>query len=217
MNDAAGVAQGVRREFETLYPQSRRSVSCAILTWSNARISRPSKDMARLAREENEALKARVAALEAAVAKGGSTGGASVGTPGANPASDAAPKSLCHSLFFETCAAISAAIAAPAPLEAAARFHSQDKALDEDNTMADRQSDQGGDTSRRAARGRPGRTSRWPRTRNHLWRRQAAAADLARLPLSCTSASYAGHFLTTIHDVEVDGVKHRVIPRDFQL
>src|SRR6201986_3247227 len=28
---------------------------------------------------------------------------------------------------------------------------------------------------------------------------------------------YAGRFLTTIHDVEVDGVKHRVIPRDFQL
>ena len=28
---------------------------------------------------------------------------------------------------------------------------------------------------------------------------------------------YAGHFLTTIHDVEVDGAKHRVIPRDFQL
>ena len=28
---------------------------------------------------------------------------------------------------------------------------------------------------------------------------------------------FAGHFLTTVHDVEVDGVKHRVIPRDFQL
>ena len=28
---------------------------------------------------------------------------------------------------------------------------------------------------------------------------------------------FAGHFLTTIHDVEVDGTKHRVIPRDFQL
>ena len=28
---------------------------------------------------------------------------------------------------------------------------------------------------------------------------------------------YAGHFPTTIHDVEVDGEKHRVIPRDFQL
>jgi large subunit ribosomal protein L25 len=28
---------------------------------------------------------------------------------------------------------------------------------------------------------------------------------------------YAGRFLTTIYDVEVDGAKHRVIPRDFQL
>ncbi|MFZ2066268.1 MAG: 50S ribosomal protein L25/general stress protein Ctc, partial [Xanthobacteraceae bacterium] len=28
---------------------------------------------------------------------------------------------------------------------------------------------------------------------------------------------YAGHFLTTVHEVEIDGVKHRVIPRDFQL
>lgn len=28
---------------------------------------------------------------------------------------------------------------------------------------------------------------------------------------------YAGHFLTTIHDVEIEGEKHRVIPRDFQL
>jgi large subunit ribosomal protein L25 len=28
---------------------------------------------------------------------------------------------------------------------------------------------------------------------------------------------YAGRFLTTIHEVEVDGTKHRVIPRDFQL
>ena len=28
---------------------------------------------------------------------------------------------------------------------------------------------------------------------------------------------YAGHFLTTVFQVEVDGTKHRVIPRDFQL
>ena len=28
---------------------------------------------------------------------------------------------------------------------------------------------------------------------------------------------YAGRFLTTMYDLEVDGVKHRVIPRDFQL
>src|ERR1700730_10615982 len=42
------------------------------------------------------------------------------------------------------------------------------------------------------------------------------------LPISVDYAAlrqriYAGHFLTTIHDVEIDGVKHRVIPRDFQL
>src|SRR3954464_4673878 len=28
---------------------------------------------------------------------------------------------------------------------------------------------------------------------------------------------FAGHFLTTLYDLEVDGAKHRVIPRDFQL
>jgi large subunit ribosomal protein L25 len=28
---------------------------------------------------------------------------------------------------------------------------------------------------------------------------------------------YAGHFLTTLYDVELDGKKHRVIPRDYQL
>src|SRR5258708_25612678 len=27
---------------------------------------------------------------------------------------------------------------------------------------------------------------------------------------------YAGHFLTTIYELELDGAKHRVIPRDFQ-
>ena len=28
---------------------------------------------------------------------------------------------------------------------------------------------------------------------------------------------YAGHFLTTVLNIAVDGAKHRVIPRDFQL
>jgi large subunit ribosomal protein L25 len=42
------------------------------------------------------------------------------------------------------------------------------------------------------------------------------------LPISVDRADirqriYAGHFLTTIHEVEVDGTRHRVIPRDFQL
>ena len=28
---------------------------------------------------------------------------------------------------------------------------------------------------------------------------------------------YAGRFLTTLYEIDVDGAKHRVIPRDFQL
>lgn len=32
-----------------------------------------------------------------------------------------------------------------------------------------------------------------------------------------TKAIYAGHFLTTLFEVDVDGTKHRVIPRDYQL
>ena len=42
------------------------------------------------------------------------------------------------------------------------------------------------------------------------------------LPISLDRAEirhriYAGHFLTTLHDLEIEGVKHRVIPRDYQL
>jgi len=64
MNDAAGVAQGVRREFDTLF----RSQAERILRELNV-VQREEfeavKEMARLAREENEALKARIEALEA--------------------------------------------------------------------------------------------------------------------------------------------------------
>jgi len=64
MNDAAGVAQGVRREFDTLF----RSQAERILRELDV-VPREDfeavKDMARLAREENEALKARIEALEA--------------------------------------------------------------------------------------------------------------------------------------------------------
>jgi large subunit ribosomal protein L25 len=42
------------------------------------------------------------------------------------------------------------------------------------------------------------------------------------LPIAVDNAElrqriYAGHFLTTIYEIDVDGTKHRVIPRDFQL
>ena len=64
MNDAAGVAQGVRREVDTLFrAQAERWLRDLDLVKREE--FEAVKDMARLAREENEALKARVAALEA--------------------------------------------------------------------------------------------------------------------------------------------------------
>ena len=64
MNDAAGVAQGVRREFDTLFrTQAERMLRD--LDVVKREEFEAVKDMARLAREENEALKARIAALEA--------------------------------------------------------------------------------------------------------------------------------------------------------
>jgi BMFP domain-containing protein YqiC len=75
MNDAAGVAQGVRREFDTvLRTQAERILRD--LDVVHREEFEAVKEMARLAREENEALKARVAALEAklAAAPAGSAG-----------------------------------------------------------------------------------------------------------------------------------------------
>jgi len=67
MNDAAGVAQGVRREFDTaLRSQAERLLRDMDVVQREE--FEAVKEMARLAREENEALKARVAALEARLA-----------------------------------------------------------------------------------------------------------------------------------------------------
>ena len=56
MNDAAGVAQGVRREFETLFrTQAERWLRDLDLVKREE--FEAVKDMARIAREENEALK----------------------------------------------------------------------------------------------------------------------------------------------------------------
>jgi BMFP domain-containing protein YqiC len=64
MNDAAGVAQGVRREFDTVFrTQAERILND--LDVVRREEFEAVKEMARLAREENEALKARIAALEA--------------------------------------------------------------------------------------------------------------------------------------------------------
>jgi BMFP domain-containing protein YqiC len=69
MNDAAGVAQGVRREFETLVrTQTERWLRELDLVKRDE--FEAVKEMARTAREENEALKVRIAALEAKLGLG---------------------------------------------------------------------------------------------------------------------------------------------------
>jgi hypothetical protein len=76
MNDAAGAAQGMRREVETLF-RNQAERFLRDLDVVKREDFEAVKDMARLAREENEALKTRVAALEAALAKTGAPGATS--------------------------------------------------------------------------------------------------------------------------------------------
>ena len=63
MNDAAGVAQGVRREFDTLFRHQAERILRDLDVVQREEFEAV-KEMARLAREENEALKARIAVLE---------------------------------------------------------------------------------------------------------------------------------------------------------
>ncbi len=63
MNDAAGVASGVRREFDTLFRAQAERI-LRDLDVVQREDFEAVKEMARLAREENEALKARIEALE---------------------------------------------------------------------------------------------------------------------------------------------------------
>ena len=70
--------------------------------------------------------------------------------------------------------------------------------------------------ARKAARGPPGQRVAPAMCRCHLRREQAPDhgghrhAELRR-------RIDAGRFLTTLYEIDVDGQKHRVIPRDFQL
>jgi BMFP domain-containing protein YqiC len=63
MNDAAGVAQGVRREFDTLFRSQAERILRELDVVQREEFEAV-KEMARLAREENEAMKARLEALE---------------------------------------------------------------------------------------------------------------------------------------------------------
>jgi hypothetical protein len=64
MNDAAGAAQGVKREFDTVW-RSQAEKFLRDLDLVKREEFEVVRDMARLAREENEALKTRIAVLEA--------------------------------------------------------------------------------------------------------------------------------------------------------
>jgi BMFP domain-containing protein YqiC len=66
MNDAAGAAQGVRREFETLFRSQAERILRDLAVVQREEFEAV-KDMARLAREENEALKSRIGELEAKI------------------------------------------------------------------------------------------------------------------------------------------------------
>ncbi|KIZ43678.1 MULTISPECIES: accessory factor UbiK family protein [Rhodopseudomonas] len=64
MNDAAGAAQGVKREVDTVV-RNQAEKFLRDMDLVKREEFEVVKDMARLAREENEALKARIEALEA--------------------------------------------------------------------------------------------------------------------------------------------------------
>jgi BMFP domain-containing protein YqiC len=73
MNDAAGVASGVRREFDTVFRTQAERILRDLDVVQREEFEAV-KEMARLAREENEALKVRIESLEAALASGGGPG-----------------------------------------------------------------------------------------------------------------------------------------------
>jgi len=75
MNDATGVAHGIRREFDTLFRSQAERILRDLDVVPREEFEAV-REMARLAREENDALKARIEALEGRVA----------GAPAAPPA-----------------------------------------------------------------------------------------------------------------------------------
>ena len=85
MNDAAGVASGVRREFDTFFKHQADRVLRDLDVVKREEFEAV-KDMARIAREEDEALKARIAALESQQ-RGGATGTHEPSPPAGQPSS----------------------------------------------------------------------------------------------------------------------------------
>jgi BMFP domain-containing protein YqiC len=102
MNDAAGVATGVRREFDTLFKSQAERILRDLDVVQREEFEAV-KEMAKIAREENEALKARIAALEAQ-ARGGAAKPdmqPPAGEPSSVPPEKAAPNVLPGTPFEE--------------------------------------------------------------------------------------------------------------------
>ena len=90
MNDAAGVASGVRREFDTFFKHQADRVLRDLDVVKREEFEAV-KEMARIAREENEALKGRIAALESQL-RGGMPSGTHEPTPPAGAPSSVPPE-----------------------------------------------------------------------------------------------------------------------------
>jgi BMFP domain-containing protein YqiC len=97
MNDAAGVATGVRREFDTLFKSQAERILRDLDVVKREEFEAV-REMAKIAREENEALKARIAALEA---KLGGAAKPTVGEPSSVPPEKAAPNVAPNEPFQE--------------------------------------------------------------------------------------------------------------------
>ena len=183
MNDAAGVAQGVRREFDTLFRTQAERILRDLDVVKREEFEAV-KDMARLAREENEALKARIAALEAKL--GGQTGADQRREPAAIGAPVDRPGVLGHSRAFPCLSGAGAAISprvrgSRTPGGMPRATYPAISTEHKDYSHGDRQGNEGDGASEGRQGGRPGGASRWPRTRRDLRRQQAPAHHLARL------------------------------------
>jgi BMFP domain-containing protein YqiC len=101
MNDAAGVASGVRREFDTLFKSQAERILRDLDVVKREEFE-AAREMAKIAREENEALKARVAALEARLqARPTPDAAPPSGEPSAVPPEKAAPNVAPNEPFQE--------------------------------------------------------------------------------------------------------------------
>jgi BMFP domain-containing protein YqiC len=94
MNDAAGVATGVRREFDTVVRTQAERIMRDLDVVQREEFEAV-KEMARIAREENEVLKARIAALEAKLGAGGGSASAA-SSPGGGAGGPAAGNEGAH-------------------------------------------------------------------------------------------------------------------------